>query len=208
MCLRSCNAENEERLFGQAKLTAKNARNRKPENVLPDIILRLQAKQERRDIFKNHHKESNVISKEAKKVCVADNTAFDKEFIQKRLNSWQAHLQSIAYYLVPGENVWWHKRGGYQFFDGNEQPNCRPEGPHLKHFRNANYADVKSVKSGAWTAILQNNIPLPTPRIKLFDAKENLWKQMKRSPVLHMTTQSVSQRSYLLTLKKLTHKHH
>ena len=201
VCLRSCNAENEERLFGQAKLIAKNATNRKPENVLPNIILRLQAKQERQDIFRNHHKESNIISKEAKKVSIADNTAFDAEFIQKRLNSWQAHLQNIAHYLVLGENVWWHKQeGSYQFCDGASEPHCRPEGPHLKHFRNSNYADVKSVKSEAWTTILCNNITLPTPRIKLFDAKGNFiaWKSFspENTPIPDTTDQAMEQSTF------------
>ena len=99
--------------------------------------------------------ESNIISKEAKVVRVADNTVFANEFIKKRLDSWQTHLKNIAHYLVASENVWWHKHEeSYQFFDGDGQPHFRPEGPHLKHFRITNYADVKSVQSEAWTTIL------------------------------------------------------
>ena len=41
MCLKSCNTENEERLFGQAKASALNTTNRKPGNILPNILLRL-----------------------------------------------------------------------------------------------------------------------------------------------------------------------
>ena len=42
VCLRSVNAECQERLFGQAKRTALNTTNRKPNNVIPEILLRLQ----------------------------------------------------------------------------------------------------------------------------------------------------------------------
>ena len=45
VCQRSVNTENQERVFQQAKTIAKNTTNRKPENVIPSIMLRLQAKQ-------------------------------------------------------------------------------------------------------------------------------------------------------------------
>ena len=44
VCLKSCNAEHEERLFDQGKWIAENTTNRKPENILPNVLLRLQAK--------------------------------------------------------------------------------------------------------------------------------------------------------------------
>ena len=50
MSLKSCNAEHEERLFGQAKIIATTTSNRKAENIVPNILLRLQAKQKRKDM--------------------------------------------------------------------------------------------------------------------------------------------------------------
>ena len=44
-CMKSLNAENQERLFGQARQIAKKCTNHQPQNVIPQIILRLQAKQ-------------------------------------------------------------------------------------------------------------------------------------------------------------------
>ncbi len=41
VCLRSVNAECQERLFGQAKQIALNTTNRKPSNAIPEILLRL-----------------------------------------------------------------------------------------------------------------------------------------------------------------------
>ena len=43
VCQRSVNTENQERVFQQAKTIAKNTTNRKPENVIPSIMLRLRA---------------------------------------------------------------------------------------------------------------------------------------------------------------------
>ena len=63
MCLKSCNAENEERLFGQAKAIALNTTNRRPGNILPNVLLRLQAKQQQNEMFKAQNHQSNTISR-------------------------------------------------------------------------------------------------------------------------------------------------
>ena len=68
MCVKSCNAENEERLFGQAKAIASSTTNRKPGNILPNVLLRLQAKQQVKELFKEQLSQSNKISAEAREV--------------------------------------------------------------------------------------------------------------------------------------------
>ena len=45
LCLRSVNTENQERIFQQAKTIALPTTNKKPENVVLNVMLRLQAKQ-------------------------------------------------------------------------------------------------------------------------------------------------------------------
>ena len=45
VCLRSVNAECQERLFGQVKRTTLNATNRRPQQVIPEVLLRLQMRQ-------------------------------------------------------------------------------------------------------------------------------------------------------------------
>lgn len=65
MSLRSCNAEHEERLFRQAKDIASNTSNRKPESVIPNIMLRLQAKQKQTNLYSSMQASSSRISKEA-----------------------------------------------------------------------------------------------------------------------------------------------
>ena len=176
VCLKSCNAEHEERLFGQVKRIAENTSNRKPENILPNILLRLQAKAERRDIFTMYHSQSNAISKDARAICTSENSVFEIEFIE-RLDTWQAHLEDIACYLLPG-SVWWQTRDNkIEFFDGDMQPNFRPEGPHLLHFRNTTNTESRSRKIHAWKKIIHENITLPTPCIKVYDTDGNILSQ-------------------------------
>lgn len=69
MSLRSYNAEHEERLFGQAKDIASNTSNRKPESVIPNILLLLQAKQEQTNLYSSMQASSSRISKEAEGVA-------------------------------------------------------------------------------------------------------------------------------------------
>ena len=50
-CLRSLNTESEERLFGQARTIAESCTNHHPDNVIPQIMLCLQAKQEQHEVL-------------------------------------------------------------------------------------------------------------------------------------------------------------
>ncbi len=68
-------------------------------NILPNVLLRLQAKQHQQELFKAYHNQSNRISKEAKTAYTPSNTKIVIEFIQNRLDSCQAHLQDISCYL-------------------------------------------------------------------------------------------------------------
>ena len=184
MCLKSCNAEHKEGLFGQIKRIAEITSNRKPENILPNILLRLQAKAECRDIFTTYHSQSNAISKDARAVCTSENSVFEIEFIEQRLDTWQAHLEDIACILLPG-SIWWQTRDNkIEFFDGNMQPDFRPEGPHLLHFRNTKNTESRSRKIHAWK-IIHENITLPTPCIKVYDTDGNILSQKS----FHHTTE-------------------
>ena len=109
--MKSTNAENEERneerLFGQAKAIALSTSNRKPGNILPNILLRLQAKQQAKEMFKEQTSKCNRISAEATAVHTPTNTKVALEFVSTRLDSWQLHLEEISCYLAEGEGAWW-----------------------------------------------------------------------------------------------------
>ena len=123
MCLISCNAENEERLFGQAKAIALNTTNRQPSNILPTIIMRLQVKLQQNEMFKSQNQQCNAINRDARSVHKPKNTQLSVQFLNSRLDSWQAHLEDLSCYLIEGENVWWRwKDQGetVEFFDVND----------------------------------------------------------------------------------------
>lgn len=166
--MKSTNAENEERLFGQAKAIALSTTNRKPSNILPNILLRLQAKRAK-DMFKEQTSESNRISTEATAVHTPTNTKVTLEFVSTRLDSWQLHLEEISCYLVEGEGTWWRTCNDqnvvFEFYDtqnGNDEPK-----PH--HFRTADFSKLKELKRKAWQRIINSDIVLPTPMIKLYN---------------------------------------
>ena len=82
-------------------------------------------------------------------------------------------MEDIACYLLPG-SVWWQTQDDkIEFFDGNVQPNFRPEGPDLLHFRNT---ESRSRKTHTWK-IMRENVTLPTPRIKVYDTDGNTLSQ-------------------------------
>ena len=70
MSLKSCNSEHEERLFGQAKNIATATSNRKPENIIPNILLRLQAKQKQKELYSSLYLAYGKISKQAEEVLM------------------------------------------------------------------------------------------------------------------------------------------
>ena len=169
ICMKSTNTEHEERLFGQAKRIALQATNRKPNTVIPNILLRLQAKQQTREMYSSLKITSTHIGKEANKLEFTQNTTITTAFIRSRISSWQAHLQRLSLYLVHGEGIWWHKtETGYEFHDGPQSPDFQHQGPPLAHFRHSSIKELEEKKATAWQQVLSDNITLPTPYIKLF----------------------------------------
>ena len=92
-CLRSLNTESEERLFGQARAIADFCTNHHPENVIPQVMLRLQAKQEKHDGLASVKKGDSQVSRVAADLPQLPGTRVKTSFIQQREDSWQIHLQ-------------------------------------------------------------------------------------------------------------------
>ena len=120
VCLRSTNAESQERLFSQAKHISLKATNRKPDNVLPTILLSLQAREKMGIMHQSVRKQDSIVSAVAKKLPPFEGTYMDSDFIAERISSWQAHLQRISNFLQYRENVWWkYEKSGYRFLDSD-----------------------------------------------------------------------------------------
>ena len=167
VCLKSVNTENEERILGMASKIATTTSNRKPENVLPNILLRLQAGAQRdRNTLEE---QNNSIRAAAKQLPPATNTTVTKVMMRKYAFSWQAHLNIIAPYLEAGQGVWWDDRGDHcEFFDGPHEPAFRPEGPPLKHFRNTSLELLDIKKREIFKALIEVS-KLPAETLRVYD---------------------------------------
>ena len=164
------NAESQERLFSQAKHIGLKATSHKPENVLPTILICMQARQKVSDCQQSICKQDSVVSEAASKIGKYRGTFITNTFILNRVSSWQAHLMRISSYLKHGEGVWWQKKDdGFQFNDGADDLDFHSTGPHLDHFRSTTLPDVYRKMSQDWDIILQEKVKLPSPRIRVYN---------------------------------------
>ena len=169
VCLRSTNAESQERLFTQIKQTSLRATNRKVENVVPTVLLSLQAKQKVAVGIAMNGQDS-IVSAVAKNLPIYPGTSIDKHFVHSRLHSWQAHLQRISRYLIHGEGIWWSQDTQvYRFHDSDLDQDNHHEGPTLKHFRHTSLPDVHRHNSEVWQEILKSSINLPATNVRIYN---------------------------------------
>ena len=77
-------------------------------------------------------------------------TVLPKDVINTHARHWEAHLQSIADFLVPVEGVWWREiedEDCIEFFDGPEEIEFWEQGPSLHHFHFSNIRREKNFPS-------------------------------------------------------------
>ena len=140
-----------------ASKIATTTSNRKPENVLPNILLRLQAGAQRDQ--NTLEEQNNSIQTAAKQLPPATNMIVTKVMMRKYAFSWQAHLNRIA------QGVWWDDRGDHcEFFDGPHEPAFRPEGPPLNHFRNTLLDEKREI----FKALIKVS-KLPAETLRVYD---------------------------------------
>ena len=174
VCMQSTNAESQERLFSQAKHIGLKATSRKPENVLPTILICMQARQRAGDCQQSIYQQDSMVSKAASKLSPSTGTFISDTFLSSRLSSWQAHLMRISSYLMHGEGVWWKREEeGFRFLDGVNDPDSHAIGPPLDHFRSKTLPDVYCKRSQDWDSILHAKVTLPSPSIRQYDSDGN-----------------------------------
>ena len=147
-----------------------SATNRQPTNVIPNVLLRLQARKKNGDIHKASNTISSRISKEFHEIgTTSNNTTMSHTFISNRMSSWQSHLVHISPFLLPGRNVWWQEtKDGYEFLDGTYEPESHAMGPHLFHFCSKTLEMVYKEKKLVFQQLIHQQVDLPTPYIKLY----------------------------------------
>ena len=170
-CLRSLNTESEERLFGQARAIADFCTNHHPENVIPQVMLRLQAKQEQHDGLASVKKGDSQVSRVAADLPQLPGTRVNTSFIQQREDSWQIHLQRISPFLVAGVDVRWSYTGnGFLFHDGDTDRANAGDTFSLLHHRYHSVMDVEHRRDACWKRIVDDKIVIPAHSIKLYDS--------------------------------------
>ena len=66
--LRSVNTENQERIFSQAQKTATATSNRRPENIISSLVIRLQAKTVLKEVSATVQNSESSVSKASKQI--------------------------------------------------------------------------------------------------------------------------------------------
>lgn len=169
-CLRSINTENQERLFGQARAIADMCTNHHAENVIPQIMLRLQAKQEKHIALLSVQKGDSQVSHVAKQLPQLPGTSLKMSFIKKREDSWQLHLQRVSPFLTAGEGVWWTRTvNGFHFHDGDTDSSTQMHSITLFHYRCQSITDVQERRKTCWNKIIEERIAIPSYSIKVYD---------------------------------------
>ena len=177
VCSRSTNTESEERIFKSAEASAK-CTDRKPENMLPGILKRLQCKRNDKttDPLRSLQQEHSKISQSARKLPPYKGTVITTEFVRTRKCAFQEHLQRIGHFMVQGEGVWWHRMsdGSVQFHDSADNADISDAGPQLLHFRNADLQDVLRRSNACWKEALDKKVSLPIDAVRHYDSHGDL----------------------------------
>ena len=141
--------------------------NHHAENVIPQILLRVQAKQEQREALQSVQKGDSQVSHVAKELQPFPGTTFKFSFIRGKEDSWQLHLQRISPFLVAGQGVWWTRTpSGFHFYDGDEDCSHRSDNLKLLHHRHHSILNVEDRRDKSWTQVITNRVPLPAFSIK------------------------------------------
>ena len=171
VCSRSVNAENEERLFKSAANAAK-CTDRKPENMLPGVMKRLQVKRESKmGPIHSLRKQNSRVGSRAADLPKYTGTIFKARWIKKRPFAWQAHLKRIAHFLIQGMGAWWStsESGDVHFRDGESHGDYHTHGPHIFHACSSHLQDVTVRSTKCWDDCISLGIRMPIESIRLYN---------------------------------------
>ena len=146
-------------------------------HIIGNIILRVQAEQK----FKAYQGSTNAkqqtsVTKLVQTIPNIGNSIFPQHLIAKYLPAWQAHLERISDYLLPGEGIWWKRKmdGSIEFFDGETSPFSNSQGPLLHHFRSTNFTEEQLYLKTCWEKCLQNKQAIPITQLRIPDINGNM----------------------------------
>ena len=157
--LRSLNTEQHERKFQQAKAITKGTSNNHADQVIRNIIQRLQFEQGAEDVIAIQESQIKSLSG---KIGPMKNTIIPQSVLQKFSEHYQAHLERISDYLLPGPGIWWKPtEGGIMFLDGSNEDEHHLTGPTVQHFRSMSSTDIEIYLQEQWEACCSTGVELP-----------------------------------------------
>ena len=150
MPMPSSNAEDEERMFKFYKKCARCTSNHHPDNVLDNIFIRSQVREEfnaERNICKKRKSGESMITKSGRKLPPKTETVIPLNLVEKYPRLWQAHLERIADFL-PVKGLWVELKTGIKFNDLN-QINLP-----ISHFRNMTIKKELIRVKNVWSEVM------------------------------------------------------
>ena len=170
---RSICTEEQEREFSTIKEITKRTSNGHANHIIPNSLLRIQAENMTSQKSKPVVIQHSLIGKYAETLPPSQNSVFSEDEIN--CFSYQAHLERIADFLMPGEGVWWHFDKDMRciiFHDGAGQQSSRLQGPPLHHFRSWTVRMERAYLAESWKSCISNpQLLLPTSKINLYDSE-------------------------------------
>ena len=108
-------------------------------------------------------KQESSVSQRASSVPAYGNTIINGKLIENHIRSWQAHLERISDFLLPGKGSWWleQENGNVKFFDGERAVSTHQQGPLLHHFRSSSFSAEEKYLQKCWKQCLENGVALP-----------------------------------------------
>ena len=124
----------------------------------------------------SYAKKESDISKFNKVTPRPGNSIFQAQMLSK--GYYQPHLERISDYIAVGPGIWWHKDeaiGNIVFQDGPDEPETRPEGSLLYHFRNTSIEWLHQHLCEKWQECVSNGTGLiASIRLTVYDEDGNL----------------------------------
>lgn len=172
--------EQEERSFGNLRRISSATSNRKAGWVVDNAVIRFKAQQNSSDNVNSFIRQDSSIKQQARLLPKQPGTTIPSQLLHENPSLVQSHMERIADFLEPGENIWWHYDGrDVIFHDSYAHPNEQIQGPILSHFRNSSIPSAMKRVDEAWnrciTMFTENKLKLPLLKIKSYENGKPKW---------------------------------
>jgi hypothetical protein len=128
-------------------------------------------------------KQEAYVSKLAASLPSYGNTIIPQDLKEKHIRSWQAHLERVSDFLLPGKGIWWieHEDGDTEFLGGEKESIMSAQGPLLHLFRSSNFCVEEQYLIDCSTKCLTNGVILPIRAIRV-EGEHDQFKIVITSP--------------------------